>query len=338
MRTSVVKIKGRANTDMKDSLIRNVSKYVNASNKGNQKKLFRKIVDNFELSLLVMPAFLYFFVFHYLPMFGIVLAFKEYRYDSGILGSAWVGFDNFLFFFKSIDAWRITRNTVAYSLAFIVIGTLANLSIALLLYEINQRRALKVYQTIMIIPRFLSWVIVSFITYIFLHPTMGVINQVIGTLGIEAIDWYTQPVYWPFILVFVNIWQGIGMGSIIYYAALMGVDQGIYEAAKIDGANRWKQTIHISIPSLIPLMTIMLILALGGIFRGDFGLFFQVPRDVGVLYPVTDIIDTYVFRGLRSGVIGRTSAIGLFQSFVGLIMILTTNAVIKKIKPENSLF
>lgn len=303
------------------------------------RKRNRHIVkDNRILLLLTVPALLYFFIFHYLPMFGVVIAFKNYKYHLGILGSEWVGLKNFMFFFKSLDAWRITRNTVSYSLVFIAIGNLAAVSVALMLFEIRNKLALKYYQTSMIFPIFVSWVLVGYISYSIFNPSLGVMNQLLGVFGFEAVNWYSDPKYWPFILTFFYVWKGVGLSSIIYYAALMGIDPEMYEAAKIDGANRWRQSLHISLPSIAPVITILILLAIGDTFRGDFGLFYQIPRDVGILYPTTDIIDTYVYRGLRGGNLGMTAAVGFFQSFVGLILIMIANAIIRKIKPENALF
>lgn len=294
--------------------------------------------DNRILLILTIPALIYFFVFHYLPMFGVIMAFKDFKYHLGILGSDWIGLKNFEFFFKSPDAWRITRNTVGYSLLFIVVSNTAASSVALLLFEIRNRLALKYYQTTMILPTFVSWVLVGYISYTLFNPAMGIFNQFLKAMGSEAINWYSEPKYWPFILTFFSLWKGVGLSSIIYYAALMGTDPEIYEAAKIDGANRWQQSMHISLPSIAPVMTILVLLAIGDTFRGDFGLFYQIPRDVGMLYPTTDIIDTYVFRGLKSGQMGMTAAVGLFQSAVGLVLIVLSNAVIRKVKPENALF
>ncbi len=293
---------------------------------------------NLPLLLLALPAMLYFLIFHYLPMFGVVLAFKDYKYSEGILGSAWVGLKNFKFFFTSQDAVRVTRNTVGYGAVFIVFGNIAAITVALLLYEIRNRFALKVYQTSMILPRFLSWVIVGYIAYALLNPTLGSLNQLMNALGYESVDWYSNPKYWPYILVAADTWKHVGLNSIIYYAALMGIDPELYEAAKMDGASRWRQMRSISIPLLTPILTIIAILAIGNLFRGDFGLFYQLPRDVGVLYPATDIIDTYVYRGLRQGDIGITAAVGLFQSAVGLVLVIISNGIIRKTKPDNALF
>ena len=296
------------------------------------------VAKNIEFWLLCLPAIAYFLVFHYAPMFGAVIAFKDFNYTDGILGSDWVGLDNFKFFFYSQDAWRITRNSVGYSLIAMTLGTAVNIAVALLLYEITSKKAIKTYQTIMIFPHFMSWVIVGYITHILFSSDFGVLNRIIESLGGDKVSWYSNPSLWPFILPIVNIWKNVGMGCIMYYAALMGLDAEIYEAAKIDGANRWRQTISITIPSLIPMIIIMTILSVGQIFHNDFGLYYQIPRDIGVLYPTTDVIDTYIYRGLRTGDVGITAAVGLFQSFVGFILVLLTNFIVKKIEPDHAMF
>jgi putative aldouronate transport system permease protein len=304
------------------------------------KRLIKKnrINHSGQLLLLSIPALLYFTIFNYLPMFGIILAFKSYSYNLGILGSEWIGLKNFEFFFTSQDAWRITRNTVGYGGLFIITGIIASVAIAILLFEIKKKIAIKSYQTIMILPHFLSWVIVSYFTYTLFQPEMGILNQILIAFDAKGIDWYSEPKYWPYILPIVNMWKTVGMNCIIYYAALMGIDSELFEAAKLDGATKVQQIFNISIPSLIPVITILFIMSIGNIFRGDFGLFYQIPRNMGALYPTTDIIDTYVYRGLRTGDIGITSAVGLFQSIVGLALVVGTNAIVKRFNPENSMF
>lgn len=316
------------------SQVQSAAKHISKS----KKKKWHVFKANFELLVFTLPVLFYFFIFHYLPMGGLVLAFKDYRYDRGIFGSDWVGFQNFDFFFTSQDAWRITRNTVSYSAVFIVTGIISALIISLLLYEVKSRLATKIYQTTMILPHFLSWVIVGYISYILLNPVHGVLNQILVALGRSPVQWYTEKQYWPFILTFSNIWKSIGLSTIIYYAALMGIDSTLFEAAEIDGATKLRQVWHISIPSITPLMSILALLSIAGLFRGDFGLFYQIPRNVGVLYSVTDIIDTYVYRGLRQGHIGMTTAVGLFQSVFGLIMVLISNWIVRRVKNENALF
>ena len=299
---------------------------------------FKRFFSCWEFWLLCLPAIIYFILFAYWPMFGAVLAFKDYNYAQGILGSDWAGFDNFKFFFLSQDAWRITRNTLGYAVVFLVTNTVASMAVALLMFEVSSRKAIKTYQTVLILPHFMSWVIVGYITYILFNGEQGVLNQILSFFGQEKIDWYSSPQYWPFILPIVNIWKSVGMSSLMYYATLVGMDDSIYEAAVIDGAGRWRQTISISVPALIPMMTILTIMNVGGIFRSDFGLFYQITRDVGSLYPTTDVVDTYIYRGLRTGDVGITAAVGLFQSFVGLVLVVFTNWVVKKIEPDNAMF
>jgi len=301
--------------------------------KKNQMKS-AKAKDNISFILMFLPTYILLFMFAYLPMGGIIIAFKDYNYADGIFGSRWNGFDNFKYFFTSNDATMLVRNTVLYNVVFIALGMVCAVGLAVILNEVTSKIALKYYQTTMILPYFMSWVIVAYIFYVFLDPNYGILNKTFN-LGIS---WYTEKAYWPFILVFANIWKKIGMDSIIYYAALMGIDPSLYEAATIDGASRWQQHKAITIPELRSVMAILLILSVGGIFRGDFGLFYQLPMNVGILYPVTDVLDTYVYRGLTSGDFGANAAIGLFQSVVGLIIVLASNAIVKKLDEDSAMF
>lgn len=311
---------------------------VNKTRKGrqsNKKKIFK---DNAQLLTLSLPAILLLFIFSYIPMFGIVIAFKKFNPILGFWKSEWNGFENFEFLFLSQDFSRIVTNTVGYALLFIFLKIALGVAIALMLYQVSSRKALKFYQTSMIMPNFLSWVVVGYISYILLNPSVGILNQVISFFGGKGISWYTEPKVWPFILPIVNSWKNIGMDSIMFYAALMGLDQELYEAATIDGATKWQQTVKISIPLLAPIICVIGILAMGNVFRGDFGLFYQIPRNVGTLYSTTDVIDTYVMRGVMQGNIGTTAAVGLVQSVVGLVMVIGTNLVVKKLDPDSSLF
>lgn len=303
-----------------------------------KRRLSGKVKVNLEYLLLALPAIVFFIMFRYLPMAGAVLAFKDYRYNLGIFGSPWAGFRNFEFFFTSPDFVKLMRNTMGYGAAFMVTNLVSAVTVALLLFEIKLRAAVKFYQTVMILPRFLSWVVVGFVTYLLFSHSNGVANTLLSAVGAETIPWYTQPQYWPAILIVVNMWKAVGTGAILYYAALMGVNKELYEAAEIDGAGRLQQTWHISLPALVPLMVVLTILAIQQIVRGDFGLFYQIPRNVGSLYPTTDVIDTYVFRGLRQGDMAMTAAVGLFQSLAGFILIVGTNLVVRRISPEHSLF
>ena len=314
---------------------------MNLGTEKNKKVMMRSratFKDTLSLDILTLPALILVFLFNYVPMFGVIIAFKNFNPNLGVFKSEWVGLDNFKFFFESSDAFRITRNTVLYGFAFQIIGILAAVGLALLIYEVKSRAASKFYQTTYIIPTFISWVLVAYIVYALLNPTLGIFNQILVFFGKDAIDWYAEPAYWPVILTITNVWKTVGMNSIIYYAALMGVDQSLFEAARVDGANKWHEIIHIKIPELSSVMIIVLILGMGNIIRGDFGLFYQVPKDVGVLYPTTDIIDTYVYRGLQGSNMGTSAAVGLFQSVVGLFLIITTNAIVKKIDNEKSMF
>ncbi|MBP3359539.1 MAG: sugar ABC transporter permease [Clostridia bacterium] len=304
-----------------------------------KKTSWQEFRANAELSVLLIPGVLFFLIFCYMPMVGVIIAFKDYRNNLGVFGSKWIGFQNFKFFFTSQDAWKLFRNTVGYGLLFIILGIICAVFVAILLYEIKSRAALKFYQTTMILPHFLSWVIVGYITYILLEPNLGIINQILAKFGAEGKQWYSEPKYWVFILPVVNVWKTVGLNCIMYYAALMGIDEQLFEAATLDGAGRIKQILHISIPSLIPLMVTLTILHVGNVIKGDFGLFYTIPRDIGLLYPTTDIIDTYVYRGLRQGDdVGITAAVGLFQSVVGLVMVVSTNLIVRRIDPDAALF
>lgn len=289
-------------------------------------------------SMCALPVILV-FIFCYLPMGGIIIAFKDYRFNQGIFGSKWVGFDNFKFFFSTDAFARITWNTLFMNFIFITTSTIAAVVLAVMLFELRSRLATKVFQTIYITPFFMSYVIVAYMVYAFLNPRYGMVNQWLMKIGGDAVDWYSSPQYWPVILMIVNIWKGIGMSSIYYYATLMGIDSSLFEAAKIDGAGKLKQTWYITFPSLVPIIMLFTITAIGNIFRGDFGMFYQVTRNVSALYPTTDIIDTYVFRALREiGDMGMGSAVGLMQSAVGLVLVIITNTVVKKIDDGLALF
>jgi putative aldouronate transport system permease protein len=304
----------------------------------------RDFNQNKSFLLMVLPGALWFLIFAYLPMPGAILAFKQYRLDlggffEGIVKSDWVGFKNFEFLFKAHDAYIITRNTVLYNLTFIVLGLILSVAMAIILYSLTQKRMAKLYQTMMFMPYFLSWVIVSYFTFSFLSEDKGVLNHLLAFFGVEPISWYSEMKYWPYILVFMNLWKGIGYSSVIYLAAIAGIDKSYYEAAMIDGANKWQQTVKITIPLIRPMMIILTILAIGGIFRADFGLFYQIPRDSGVLYPVTNVIDTYVYRSMKVlGDFGMSTAAGFFQSVVGLILVLSANWTVKKINEDQALF
>lgn len=309
----------------------------------NKKSFIKKIKDNFEFLLLVLPGTAWFLVFSYLPMIGVVIAFKNWRINGNffesLISSEWVGLDNFKFLFNSSDAWLITRNTVLYNLVFIILGVVLPVTLAILLKELLNKKLSKFYQSSMFLPYFLSWVVVSYCLFAFLSPEKGYVNGIITALGGDKISWYTEPKYWTAIIIFMSQWKGVGYGTVVYLASICGIDKSYYEAAVIDGASKWQQIKYITVPLLKPVIIIMFITAIGGMFRSDFGLFYQLPKNSGALYPVTNVIDTYVYRGLTTlGNIGMSSAAALYQSFVGLILILVTNGIVRKVDEENAFF
>lgn len=289
--------------------------------------------------LMMVPGFLYLIINNYIPMFGIIVAFKNYNYSLGIFGSKWNGLKNFKFLFKTKDAFTITRNTLMYNAVFIILGNSLGILIAILLNEIQSKMAKKTYQTIILLPFLLSIVIVSYIVYGIFSTEFGIANHMLTSLGKDRIYWYSTPKYWPFILTFINLWKNMGYNTVLYYATLIGIDVSYYEAAVVDGASRWQRIRYITIPSLIPTITIMVLMAISRIFYSDFGLFYQVPLNSGPLIDVTNTIDTYVYRGLRENSnIGMSAAAGLYQSVVGFIMVIAANTLVKRMGNGNELF
>lgn len=291
------------------------------------------------LTIMLLPALAVLIVNNYMPMFGVFIAFKNINYIDGLFGSPWVGFENFKFLFNSGSIWRITRNTVGYSLAFMAVNTVLSVAIAVAINELRGRLA-KTYQTFLIMPYFLSMIVVGYLVYAFLNPGKGFLNAgVLDWFGLDPIFWYSEKAYWPFILILVNAWKNVGIGAVIYIAAIAGIDQEYYEAAVIDGATKWKQTLHITLPLIQPVIVILTILSMGSVFNTDFGLFYQVPLNSGALYPVTDTVDTYVYRVLiELNDIGMSSAAALAQSVLGFIMVLLTNAAVRRINRDQALF
>lgn len=273
-----------------------------------------------------------------------VVAFKDFHispdgFIASLKESPWVGWENFKFLFSSNDAFLITKNTVLYNVTFITLNLVISVFFAIVMSELRNKRLVKVYQTMSLLPYFLSWVIIGYFVYAFLSPDKGIFNQWISSQGGTPINWYSEAKYWPFILVFIGTWKGIGYNSIIYFASVMGIDPTYYEAAMVDGASKWQQIKNVTIPQLLPLMTIMTILAVGNIFRADFGLFYNVPRNSGALYEVTSVLDTYIFNGLTAtGDIGMTAAAGLYQSTVGFALLMITNGIVRRFDNESALF
>ncbi|ANE45781.1 sugar ABC transporter permease [Paenibacillus swuensis] len=301
-------------------------------------KELRHLRKNRELLLLALPGILFKFVIAYIPMVGLILAFKFYRYDQGIFGSKWVGFSNFEFLFKSQDAVRVIRNTLAYNFVYIILGTAVALLFALLLNELSGRMV-KLYQTTMFLPFFISFVLVGYIANSFLDHENGFLNSLLHTFGMEPRNWYFETGPWLFILPLVSVWKGVGFSTLVYYAGITGINSDYYEAAKLDGATRIQMMLRITLPLLKPLVIILFILGLGNIFRGDFGLHYFVPNNVGMNYGTTDIIDTYIYRALtKMGDINSGAAVGFLQSVLGLITVVSANYIVRRIDKDNALF
>jgi putative aldouronate transport system permease protein len=292
------------------------------------------------LILMALPGFLYLLINNYVPMFGIVIAFKDINFTKGILASDWSGLKNFEYLFKTRDAYIILRNTILYNVTFIVLTTVVAITLAILLNEVKNKYLSRVYQSIVLLPFLISMVIVGYLVLAFLNVDNGFVNKsILPVLGIEPISWYSVPKYWPFILTIVKIWNTAGSLCVIYLAAIIGIDHEYYEAAKLDGASKLQQIISITIPLISPVIVIMTLLAIGRILYADFGLFYQVPLDSGILQPTTNVIDTYVYRALiKLGDIGMSSAAGLFQSVVGFLLVIVSNYIVRRIDPDKALF
>lgn len=307
---------------------------------------FGKLKKNLALLSMVAPGAIWLLLLRYLPMGGIVLAFKNYKvyprnptFISNLMHSKWVGIDNFKFLFMTDDAIVMIRNTLAYNIVFIILGVIIPVAFAIMMNELTKKFCAKVYQTMMFFPYFLSWVVVSYFLNAFLDAQYGLITAAQKAAGEVPIAWYTTPKYWPYIIVFANLWKNVGYSTILYLAAIAGIDTNQYEAAAIDGATKWQQIWHVTIPNLRTMIAILFILNVGKIFNADFGLFYNVPMQNGALFPVTQVVDTYIYRAMmNTGNIGMSSAAGLLQNVIGLICILGANALVKKIDSESTLF
>lgn len=290
--------------------------------------------------IMMLPGIIYLAINNYAPMFGLVIAFKKIDWSKGIWGSDWIGFKNFEYLFTSSDAWIMTRNTIGYNIIFIVVGAVVAITVAILLNEITSKFSSRVYQTLILLPYMISWVVVSYLINAFLSSETGMINLgILEKLGIEPIVWYQEKQYWPFILTFVHIWKSIGFSMVIYLASIVGIDKELFEAARIDGATKWKQIRYITLPLLKSTVITLLIMNIGSIFYSDFGLFYQVPRNSGALYDVTQTIDTYVYNALmQQGNIALSAAAGFYQSIVGFVLVMAANALVRKYSRESALF
>lgn len=293
----------------------------------------------FSLYLMMIPGFLYLIINNYIPLMGLLIAFKNVNFTKGIWASDWCGFKNFKFLFATSDAWVITRNTILYNLAFIVLGTSFAILIAIFICDMRNHKFTKLAQNVVILPSLISMVVVAVLAYAFLSTNSGVLNKFLNLFGIENINWYSTPKVWPVILVLVYLWKNAGFQCVLFIASIMGISSDYFEASRIDGASKWEQIRYITLPLIKPTIIMVVILALGKIFYSDFGLFYQVTRDSGALYSTTNTIDTYVFRGLMQlGDIGMSSAAGFYQSIVGFALVLVSNLIIRRFSKENALF
>jgi len=289
--------------------------------------------------VMLIPAVVYTLIFSYIPMGGIVLAFKRYTYAGGIFGSPWNGFKNFEFFFKSGRALLVTRNTVLYNLLFIAFNTVLQMAVAIFLVEIRDKRYRNISQSLMFLPYFISWVVVSVIAFNILSYDFGYINGILTRFGIDKLNFYNNGAYWPAILTFFGAWKGVGYGSVLYLAAIMGIDTEVYEAAAIDGAGVFTRVFKITIPLMMPTVMILFLLSIGGIFKGNFDMFYNLVGNNGVLHSWTDVIDTFTFRALiTNNDFGMSAAVGLYQSVLCFATILLANKLVKVYNEDFSLF
>ena len=307
---------------------------------------FSKAKKTLMLLSMVAPGALWLLLLRYLPMGGIILAFKNYKiypkdptFLNNLIHSKWVGLDNFKFLFTTGDSWVMIRNTLAYNIVFIILGVIIPVAFAVMMSELSKKFVAKTYQTLMFFPYFLSWVVVSYFLNAFIDAQYGLIPMAQRAAGETAVSWYTTPGPWPYISVFANLWKNVGYSTVLYLAAITGIDQTQYEAAAIDGASKWQQILHVTLPNLRTMIAILFILNVGKIFNADFGLFWNVPMQNGALFSVTQVIDTYIYRVLmNTGNIGQSTAAGLLQNIVGFICIIGANAVVKKIDSDSTLF
>lgn len=297
--------------------------------------------DDVELTLLAAPTVIWYLLFSFIPMFGIIIAFKNFRIDGNfiqsVLNSSWCGFENFRFMFESQDAWIVLRNTLGYNIIFIILGIVVPVTMALMIGQLHSARLGKIYQTAMFMPYFLSWVVVAAIVWGFLSYDKGLVNNLIQNNGGDPLNWYMLKGPWPFLLIFLNVWKGLGYGMVVYLATITGIDSTYYEAAVIDGATKWQQVKYITLPIMKTVIVIMFIMSVGRIFYSDFGLFYQVPHDSNSLHSVTYTLDVMVYKMLKSATIGMASAAAFFQSAMGCITILAANWIVRRVDPDSAM-
>jgi len=307
---------------------------------------FSKHKKTLVLLTMAAPTAIWLLLLRYLPMGGIVLAFKDYKINprnpsfwNNLVTSKWTGLNNFKFLFMTDDAKIMFRNTLAYNIVFIILGIIIPVAFAIMLNEVSKKFVAKTYQTLMFFPYFLSWVVVSYFLNAFIDGQYGMITAMQRSAGGDVTNFYTTMGPWPYILVFANLWKNVGYSTMLYLSAITGIDSSEYEAAAIDGATKWQQIIYVTIPHLRTMICILFIMNVGKIFNADFGLFYSVPMNSGALFPVTQVIDTYVYRALMvTGNISMSSAAGLLQNVLGFICIVTANSIVKKIDADSSMF
>lgn len=315
-------------------------KAVTTAGNSSGKKMRVKLKRQIPFYIMALPGVIYMILNNYIPMFGIIIAFKKIDFQKGIFGSPWNGINNFKFLFATKDAFIITRNTILYNIAFFIVGTICSIALAIFINEIRSKQMKKIYQTLILLPFLMSWVIVSYLLYVFLSGETGLVNSsILKPLGLEPVSWYQEKKYWPFILVFMNLWKGAGYSMIIYLSSIVSISTDYFEAARIDGAGKWQQIRLITLPLLKPTVITLFIMSIGQIFRSDFGLFYQLPRNSGAIYSVTRTLDVYIYQALmQNSDYAMSSAASFYQSIVGFVLIVAANAVVRKYEKSSAIF
>ena len=315
-------------------------KMVTATGNSSGKKMRVKLKRQIPFYIMALPGVIYMILNNYIPMFGIIIAFKKIDFLKGIFGSPWNGINNFKFLFATKDAFIITRNTILYNIAFFIVGTICSIALAIFINEIRSKQMKKIYQTLILLPYLMSWVIVSYLLYVFLSGETGLVNSsILKPLGLPPVSWYQEKKYWPFILIFMNLWKGAGYSMIIYLSSIVSISTDYFEAARIDGAGKWQQIRLITLPLLKPTVITLFIISVGQIFRSDFGLFYQLPRNSGAIYSVTRTLDVYIYQALmQNSDYAMSSAASFYQSIVGFVLIVAANALVRKYEKSSAIF
>ena len=303
------------------------------------KNYFAKHTDTVSYTIMVLPLVILLIMFSYIPMFGLIIAFKEFNVPDGLLNSPWVGLKNFEFFINSQYAARITFNTIYLNFIFIIVGTVVALILAIILVDLKRKRLAKFSQAVRFFPYFISWVIVGYFSYALLNMDYGLLNQILKFFGLNPVQWYVEPSYWPLILTIASTWKAMGYTAVIFLAGISGINKEYYEAARVDGAGKIQQIFNITLPSLYPLLIILTLLSIGRIMYADFGMFYNMVKDSGPLYSTADVFDTFIYRSLRvTGDIGMAAAANFFQAIVGFILVMGSNLMVRRIDSEKALF